>query len=136
MPDPLNEINVIVTIAVQDGDYVWSYAGDVTNPSTGLIALPNNNPAKITYALCPETAGQYSFCFVNLSEAHAATRQITSIKIDRTSITIHDENLPGYTGVTPFGFRLIARSRGNINAPIVSPDPEVINEPGPRPPCE
>lgn len=136
MSGAINNINVTVTITVQDGGYVWSYSGDVTNPSTGLITLPNNNPAKITYALCPETGDQYSFCFVNLSTVHAATRQITSIKIDRTTITIHDENLPGYTGVTPFGFNLIARPLGNINAPIVSPDPQVANEPGPRPPCE
>jgi hypothetical protein len=65
MSGPPNYINVTVTIAFQDGGYIWSYSGDVRNTSTGLIKLPNYDPAQITYTLCPETAQKYSFCFVN-----------------------------------------------------------------------
>ncbi|MDZ5650298.1 DP-EP family protein [Nitrospirillum sp. BR 11828] len=132
----MNIIEAIVTIKPNGSEYDWTYSGTGINPDTGMITLPNHDPTQITYTLCPATQQSYSFAFVNLSTAHAVTRQITSIQINATSIVIQDENLPGRTETTPFGFLLIARPHGEITDPIVSPDPVVVNDPGPRPPCE
>ncbi|MEE3624192.1 hypothetical protein UCD39_09375 [Nitrospirillum sp. BR 11752] len=131
------KINASVTIKIEGDGYVWSYSGDGIDPHTGQITLPNHNPAQITYSLCPESQNDYSFTFVNLSTAPgvAITRQITSVQIASASIIIQDENLPGYTGTTPFGFKLIARPHGDISVSIVSPDPVVVNDPGQNPHC-
>jgi hypothetical protein len=73
----------------------------------------------------------YSLIYVNLDPWICATRQIQKVVIDPVgnSITLTDANGAGATGDTPFSLRLIARVGGNLGDPIVSPDPEVVDDP-------
>jgi len=77
------------------------------------------------------TGNTYQFIYANLDPWICATRQIKSIVISETgnSITITDRNSAGVTGNTPFGLRLIARLAEELGTPIVSPDPQVEDDP-------
>lgn len=130
----MTTITIGVTVTENgNGQYSWTYQsnGVPINMYTGEIILPSGlGETKIQYVgLNPEI----SLIYANLNPSVCATRQIVDMQVDRSAntITLTDANSDGMTGNTPFGILLVARQKGNLNAPIVSPDPEVVNNPGP-----
>lgn len=125
-------INIDVTITKNPNKtYSWSYESEHEkfNSETGEIQLTDKGETTITYKV---TNCEYRLIYVNLDPYICATRQIRNIAIDPDGkfITITDANAIGsLTNTTPFSLSLIARVPGDLGAPIVSPDPEVINNP-------
>ncbi|ASG23908.1 DP-EP family protein [Nitrospirillum viridazoti] len=114
----------------------WTYEGPGVDPTTGHITLPNQGPTQIIYQLAEDLQDTYNLVFANLSPTHCITAQVTQITYGDSTITINDANDwgPGATGRRPFGFILVARLNDDTGTAILSPDPEVDNNPPIRPP--
>ena len=134
MPDPFNEVLVTVTITPGPNDtYNWVFKSDYGgfDPDTGKVILQEDGLTHIIYEL---QGNEFSLIYVNLDAYVCATRQIHKVDIDtlQNRITLHDANVQGRTGKQPFSLRLIARPKGDVNKAIISPDPEVVNDPPPH----
>jgi hypothetical protein len=128
---PANHVAVNVTITENpDGGYIWDFESEYEgfDPQTGKVTLQETGPTKITYYLLGHG---YNLIYANLDPMVCATREIHNVAIDvlSNSITITDANSNGETGTQPISIRLIARVGGDTGAPIISPDPEVQNDP-------
>ena len=138
MESPVNSILVAVTITPNaDGTYSWGYESDYEglDSKSGKITVKETGVTKITYALMSEG---YGLIYVNLDADVCATREIHNVAVDtaNNSITLTDGNTRvGQTGNQPFSLRLIARVGDDTNAAIISPDPEVENDPGDHSPA-
>ena len=131
MQSPANEILINVTLTENpDQTYTWSYQSEYEgfDSKTGKVTLQDDGLTHITYALLGEN---YNFVYVNLDADVCATRQIHNVAIDtvKNRITLTDANAKGRTGQKPFSLRLIARPKGDVDQAIISPDPEVENNP-------
>ncbi|MDG3439709.1 DP-EP family protein [Nitrospirillum amazonense] len=129
-------IPITVTITPDEAGYTWTYDGPGVDPSSGNITLSDQNPTQIVYQLADGLQDTYNLVFANLSPAHCVTAQVTQITYGDSVITIDDANVWGATGRQPFGFILVARLNDDTGTAILSPDPEVDNNPPSRPPAE
>lgn len=134
MSDSTTDINISVTLTESNGAYSWGYTCETSGinmNSAGTIDLLTSNvttPVSITYTLASST---YQLIYVNLGSS-CATRQIQSLTVDPTanSVTIYDLNSTGSTENTAFSLLLVARANGDVSGGlIVSPDPQVENDP-------
>ena len=126
------EILICVSITEgKDGQCTWSFESDEpgVDPETGNIRLLNSYSTMIVFTLAAESAKNFDLVFANLSPHFCITRQITAIKYGENTITIYDQNSAGLTSNQAFGFNLVARRRGDLSTPIISPDPQVTNDP-------
>lgn len=126
-----NFVQVNVTITKNDdGTYSWAFDSDYNgfDQQTGKVTLQDGGITKIRYSLLGDG---YELIYVNMDPDVCATREIHNVSIDllTNSITITDANSAGPTGKQPISLRLIARLTGSTSDPIVSPDPEVQNDP-------
>jgi hypothetical protein len=136
MSGPFNEVFVQVTITPGPGDtYNWGFTSEYEgfDPKTGKVTLQEDGPTQIIYDLL---SPEFNLIYVNLDAYVCATREIHKVDIDtvQNRIVLHDANAAGRTGQQPFSLRLIARPKGDVNTAIISPDPEVENDPPPRGP--
>jgi hypothetical protein len=135
-------IKVDVIVAEQDSSYAWFYtlleapAGVTVHPGHGTLYIPQTlGASRIDYILNPQYSApsiELVFANLNLALPDGVTAQISSITIhrDNNRIAVQFEN----QNLREFGVFLIARDDGNPNQPIVSPDPQVTNDPNNDPP--
>lgn len=126
-----NYVYVNVTIEGNPGGpYTWKFDSEYNgfNKDNGQVILQETGPTKIIYNLLGE---DYSLIYANMDPGKCATREIHHMSVDliNNAITLTDVNSNGLTGKDPISIRLIARVKGDTSAPIISPDPEVINDP-------
>ena len=129
----LNPVEILVNIKwhPETRRYIWTYEGEGVDPATGNFKLKKGGKTAITYKLDKECTDAYQLLYVNLDPGNCATSQIEQIDVHHAenALTIIDRNEFGYTGLTPFCLRLVARMKNNIASGFLSPDPQVTNSP-------
>ncbi|HUB90026.1 MAG TPA: hypothetical protein VMA74_09905 [Dyella sp.] len=135
-------IQIEVTVAKQGAGYAWSYAlmkappGVTVHPGHGTLYIPQDlGSARIDYILNVQASApsiDMVYANLNVQLPNGVTAQIDSITIhrqdNRVAVQFDNQNQ------REFGVFLIARDSGNPNQPIISPDPQVTNDPNSEPP--
>lgn len=125
-----HRIVVHVKIKHKDGRLRWHFDCEYEGfcHETGKITLQEEGETEITYLLW---GYEYQLIFINLDPRRCAERQIHTVLVDTVlnSITVVDTNDWGLIGSRPICLRLVARKKNDIGCYIISPDPEVENDP-------
>lgn len=133
-------INVLILQNELDpNSYKWYYQSDYNDvdEQTGTVTIHNESPLLLIYRLDKISAEKYELIYANMDAIRCATREVRQVLYSGNSAIIHMANkvplVQDATMVenryTEFRLRLVARLLGDVNSAIISPDPEVVNDP-------
>lgn len=141
----LDIVDISISIEILDGKYKWTYksAHSDFDPDTGNVTVHGNRPLLIMYRLDQASSQTYNLIYANMATMNCASHEIRQVVYTGDCIIIHAANTtpPGPLPVPPtdnpkpfteFKLHLVARIANDMNAPIISSDPEVLNDPLPN----